>query len=344
MEPNLTMQQLDSVGEIEQVAGRAANLTRQLLLFSRKQTMQPRNLMVKDLVDNITKMLQRTLGEHIHLQFKFSEEPLVIHADPGMIDQILLNLTVNARDAMPKGGKIIIETSAVELDEAAAAQIPQGRPGSFVCLSVTDNGGGIPPEILPRIFEPFFTTKEVGKGTGLGLATVFGIVQQHKGWITVDSEVGRGTTFRVGLPRATTTSDTESFRSSPMSVGGGHETILLVEDESALRASLREILLLLGYRVLEASTGNEALELWEQHRNEIRLLLTDLVMPGGITGKELAKQLLQQDSQLKVIYASGYSTEIAGQDLLLEEGVNFLGKPFEAGTLAQTVRNRLDEH
>ena len=182
-------------------------------------------------------------------------------------------------------------------------------------MSVTDTGSGIPPEILPRIFEPFFTTKEVGKGTGLGLATVFGVVQQHKGWINVYSEVGQGSTFRVYLPRLTKTSDADFFWSPPASIRGGQETILLVEDDSAVRASERTTLSRLGYRVLEAATGKEALEVWEQHRNEIRLLLTDLVMPGGMTGMELAEQLLQRDAKLKVIYCSGYSAEIAGKDL-----------------------------
>ena len=331
-------------GEIEQAIQRGANLTRQLLLFSRKQTMQPQNLNLKDVVDNMTKMLQRTLGEQIQVQFKFAPEPLFIHADPGMIDQILLNLTVNARDAMPKGGQIIIETSTAEFDEVTAAQSPQARPGSFVCLSVSDTGSGIPPEILLRIFEPFFTTKEVGKGTGLGLATVLGIVEQHQGWINVYSEVGRGTTFRVYLPRQTEASDTEFFWSSQAPPKGGSETILLVEDDSAVRNAVRKALLQLGYRVLEAANGDDALTVWKQHRDEIRLLLTDLVMPGGMTGKELAQKLLHKNSQLKVIYASGYSVEVVGKDFLLEEGVNFLAKPFQTHTLAQSVRHRLDEN
>ena len=342
-ESNLSLQQLEFAGDIEKAAERGANLTRQLLLFSRKQTMQSRNLELKDAIASMTRMLQRTLGEQIQLQFKLSKEPLAIHADPGMIDQILLNLIVNARDAMPKGGNIIIETSAVEFDEVTAPRTAQARPGSFVCLSVADEGCGIPPETLPRIFEPFFTTKEVGKGTGLGLATVFGIVQQHKGWINVDSEVGRGSTFRVYLPRLTGTSDTKFVRSSPASIPGGNETILLVEDESSLLNYIRIALSRLGYRVLEATTGGDALKVWDQHRDEIRLLLTDMVMPGGMTGKELAGQLQQQDPQLKVIYASGYSTEIAGKDFSLKDGVNFLAKPFEAHRLAQTVRNCLDD-
>jgi CheY-like chemotaxis protein len=343
-ESTLTAQQLEFAGDIEKATKRAADLTRQLLLFSRKQILQPRNLNLKDLVDSMTRMLQRTLGEQIELQFKFAKEPLVIHADPGMMDQILLNLTVNARDAMPNGGQIIIEASAAEFDEVTATQTPQARPGSFVCLCVTDTGSGIPPEILPRIFEPFFTTKDVGKGTGLGLATVYGIVQQHQGWIHVYSEVNRGTTFRVYLPRQTKPSDTEFFWSPLASIRGGSETILLVEDEYSVRTAMRITLSRLGYRVLEASKGDEALTIWKQHRAEIRLLLTDLVMPGGMNGNELAAQFLQENPKLKVIYASGYSVEVAGKDLLLEDGINFLAKPFQSSKLAQTVRHCLDQN
>ncbi len=208
------------------------------------------------------------------------KEPLIIQADPGMMDQVLLNLVVNARDAMPGGGQIIIETTAAEFDEVTAAQSPQARAGSFVCLSVSDAGCGIPPEILPRIFEPFFTTKEVGKGSGLGLATVFGILELHKGWIHVYSEVGRGTTFRVFIPRQTNATNVEFFWSPNAAIRRGSETILLVEDEAAVRASVRITLSRLGYRVLEAADGAEALAMWQLHRDEIHLLLTDLVMPG----------------------------------------------------------------
>ena len=329
-------------GEIEKAAQRAANLTRQLLLFSRQQTMQPHDLDLNDIVTNITKMLQRILGENIPMQFKLSPVPLVIYADAGMMDQILLNLTVNARDAMPAGGELIIETSAVEFDETTAAQASQGRLGSFACVSVTDTGCGIPPEILTRIFEPFFTTKDVGKGTGIGLATVFGITQQHQGWINVYSEVGKGTTFRVYLPRQTGRSNGPGIRPTPASVRGGNETILLLEDDSSVRSALQNALSSLGYRVLEASNGSEALEVWGQHRHEINLLLTDLVIPGGMTGRELAEKLLEQEPGLKIIYSSGYSAEIASKQIVLEEGVNFLAKPFETSNLARTVRNRLD--
>jgi signal transduction histidine kinase len=198
-------------------------------------------------IGEMTKMLQRSLGEAVQLQFNFAKQPLFLHADAGMLDQVLLNLAVNARDAMPDGGLLAIETSAVEFDEAAAGQNPPARPGSFVCLCVSDTGCGIPPEVLSRIFEPFFTTKEVGKGTGLGLATVFGIVQQHQGWINVYSEVGHGTTFRIYLPRLTQPSRSESIFPFQASVQSGNETILLVEDESALRATTRIVLSRLGY-------------------------------------------------------------------------------------------------
>ena len=342
-EPGLPPEQLEAFDEIENAARRGANLTRQLLLFSRQQTMQPRSFNLHDSISGMTKMLQRTLGEQYQVQFNFSGEKLWLHADPGMIDQILLNLTVNARDAMPKGGKIFIETSAVEFDEISAQQTTKARPGAFACLCVTDTGHGIPPEILPQIFEPFFTTKEVGKGTGLGLATVFGIVQQHKGWINVYSEVGRGSTFRIYLPRLNEDSDTNFISAPPSAVRGGSETILLVEDEPTLRLSVRTILSRLGYRVLEAANGREALTVWNQHKADIRLLLTDMVMPGGLSGKDLADQILALDPKLKVIFSSGYSAETMAQDFKLDEGVNFLTKPYEAGKLARTVRKNLDQ-
>jgi PAS domain S-box-containing protein len=342
-EQNISAKQLDFASEIEKSTQRAADLTRQLLLFSRKQALQPRDLDLNEVVTSITKMLQRTLGEDVQMQFEFSPQPLLIHADAGMVDQILMNLSVNARDAMPKGGQLIIETSAVEFDEITAAQTSQARPGSFACVSVSDTGGGIPPEVLPKIFEPFFTTKAVGKGTGLGLATVFGIVQQHQGWINVYSKAGQGTTFRIYLPRLTKASDKKADWSSLASIRSGNETILLVEDDSSLRASIRIALSRLGYRVLEAPTGVAALEVWKQHRDEIRLLFTDMVMPEGMNGKELARRLLQENPKLKVIYASGYSADLADKDLLLQEGVNFLTKPFAAHKLAQTIRNCLDK-
>jgi two-component system cell cycle sensor histidine kinase/response regulator CckA len=293
-------------------------------------------------INDMTKMLRRSLGEDIQLQFKFAMQPLFVHADAGMMDQTLMNLAVNARDAMPKGGQLIIETAAVEFDEVAASHSTQVRPGSFVCLSVGDTGCGISAENLQRIFEPFFTTKDIGKGTGLGLATVFGIVQQHKGWINVYSEVGHGTTFRIYLPRLARISDQKFVSPTTEPSRGGNETILFVEDEPRLRASVRNMLSRLGYHVLEASDGASALDEWKKHRDEIHLLLTDMVMPGGINGKELGERLLQENPKLKVVYASGYSAEVAAKGFPLEEGMNFLAKPFQAEKLAQVVRSCLD--
>ncbi|MEI9961047.1 MAG: ATP-binding protein [Limisphaerales bacterium] len=230
--------------------------------------MQPRDLDLNDCINNLTKMLRRILGESIQLQFKFAMQSLFAHADAGMLDQVLMNLAINARDAMPTGGKLIIETSAVQFDKAAEAQSPQIRPGLFVCLSVSDTGTGIAPENLSRIFDPFFTTKEVGKGTGLGLAVVHGIVQQHKGWIAVYSEVGYGTTFRIFLPRVEKGDGVKSApRVATESIRGGSETILLVEDDAFLRASTRKALSQVGVscdRGRHGCRGNGSLEKAQQ--------------------------------------------------------------------------------
>jgi CheY-like chemotaxis protein len=341
---NFSPEQSGCIDEIQTAASRAANLTRQLLLFSRRQRLQPRELDLSDSITAMTKMLRRILGEDIQMQFKYAPQPLFILAHAGMMDQVLMNLTVNSRDAMPDGGLLLIETAAVEFDKLAAAQSSQARPGSFVRLSVSDTGCGIPPEILPRIFEPFFTTKDVGKGTGLGLATVFSIVQQHQGWISVYSEPGQGTTFHIYLPRlAKKIAAPVAGQSTLAAAAGGNETILLVEDDAALRTAVQQALSQLGYRLLEAAHGDEALAVWEKHRAEIHLLLTDLVMPGGMSGKELSDRLRRENPKLKVIYTSGYSAEVVGKDFPLEEGVNFLAKPFPAQALAQTVRHCLNQ-
>jgi nitrogen fixation negative regulator NifL len=342
-EQDLSQVQLDYAIEIEKACQRAANLTRQLLMFSRRQSMQPRDVNLNEVISNMTKMLHRIIGEDIQMHLKFAPQPPFIRADAGMIDQVLLNLTVNCRDAMPKGGDLFLETAIVEFDELAVAQSYKARPGAFACLTVSDTGCGIPPEILPRIFEPFFTTKDVGKGTGLGLATVFGIVQQHQGWINVYSEAGHGTTFRIYLPNLPKATAKEQASPPLESMRGGGETILVVEDDLSLRASVRNALSRLGYQVLEAHTGFDALEVWDQHRDQIGLLFTDMVMPDGMTGKELAGRLQQSHPGLKIIYTSGYSADVAGKDFPLTEGVNFLAKPFEAHKLAQTVRACLDK-
>ena len=330
----------DGVQQVRTAAERAANLTRQLLLFSRRQVMQARDLDLNEVVTNLAKMLQRIIGEDVRLELHLHPTPLMTHADAGMLDQVLMNLAVNARDAMPKGGRLIIETTAREFSPEEAAALPDVKPGHYVGLRVSDTGCGIPPEILPRIFEPFFTTKEQGKGTGLGLATVFGIVKQHGGSIQVASELGRGTTFEVYIPALPSGSTQATAAESRTPPRGGTETILLVEDEPDVRQVTRVILEVHGYRVLEASDGHQALELWQQHRETIQLLFTDMVMPEGMSGRELSQRLRADRPQLKVLYTSGYSAELAGQEL--PPGASFLQKPCSAELLLETVRRCLD--
>ena len=333
----------DSVAEIRVASERAANLTRQLLAFSRRQRIHPATLDLNEAVSNMTRMLHRILGEDIAMQMRCAPQPAMIHADVGMMEQVLMNLVVNARDAMPRGGRLMIQTANTVLNPDDLAGSPKARPGEFVCLTVSDTGVGIAPEVMPRIFEPFFTTKDVGKGTGLGLATVYGIVEQHHGWITAESEPGKGATFRVYLPRSEKPAAAADAAKTLSSSPGGGETILVAEDEDSVRALVKSILTQKGYRVLLARSGVQALEIWRQHRNEIQLLLTDMVMPDGINGRELSEQLLREKPGLKVIYASGYSADVVGQDFVLEEGVNFLAKPFNPLKLAQVVRARLDD-
>ena len=338
----LSGEQSESIEEIATSVQRAAALTRQLLIFSRREVFHPGELDLNETMAATSKMLKRMLGETIGMQLKLAAQPMLLHADAGMLDQVLMNLCVNARDAMPGGGQLVIETSGLEFDELALRQSAQARPGAFVCLSVSDNGSGIPPEILTRIFEPFFTTKPVGKGTGLGLATVFGIVEQHQGWINVHSVIHQGTTFRIYLPRRKGNGLIKSTPPPLPAMRRGHETILLVEDEPALRVAVRKALDQMGYRILEAPTGMKALEVWQENRDEISLLLTDLVMPDGMTGKDLAQRLRKENPQLKVIYMSGYGAEILGKDFSLTQNVNFLSKPFQARKLVEAVRECLD--
>jgi len=339
---DLGQKRVEALKQISTAAQRAAHLTRQLLTFSRKQVMQPQTLEFNEVIGNVSRMLQRLVGEDIGVQFHFSPKPVYIHADLGMVEQIVMNLVVNARDAMVGGGKLILSASAVEIDEAHRQHHPEARPGQFACLSVTDTGCGIPPELLLRIFEPFFTTKEVGKGTGLGLATVYGIAKQHEGWVEVVSEVGKGTTFKVFLPKSSKPAGapTETtFHSVPR---WGDEKILLVEDEAALRGLASKLLQKQGYQIFEAASGVEALEVWGQHDGVFDLLLTDMVMPGGVTGRELAEKLLADKPELKVIFTSGYSTDMVGENFTLEEEVNFLPKPYPPKALIQIVRVCLD--
>ena len=327
---------------VSTAAKRASNLTQQLLMFSRKQKMQAKVLDLNKIIANLGRMLQRLLGDDIALESDLEPALPAIEADTGMIEQIIMNLSVNARDAMPKGGRLRIDTSLAAIDEAYAQLHPEAHPGQFVRLSVTDTGTGMSKEILSRIFEPFFTTKEVGKGTGLGLATVYGIVKQHNGWIDVESELGKGTKFVIHFPASSKSFET-TFERAPQkpAVKGGHETILLVEDEPVLRELARVILKDYQYEVLEAGTGAEAIRIWEQNCGNIDLLLTDMVMPEGISGRELAEQLRVRKPELKVIYTSGYSEDVMGNEIGMRDAM-FLQKPYPPPLLAKTVRECLD--
>ncbi|MGE0866265.1 MAG: ATP-binding protein, partial [Vicinamibacterales bacterium] len=294
-----------------------------------------------EVVTSLAKLLQRILGEDVRLQLDLHPSPLITYADAGMIDQVLMNLAVNARDAMPGGGRLIITTSQQVVDERLGRLHQEVAPGDYVALSVSDSGTGIPSDVLPRIFEPFFTTKEAGKGTGLGLATVFGIVKQHSGLLQVESEPGQGATFRVLLPARTAAPQIAALATQSRPAGGT-ETILVVEDEPLVRMLTRVVLERAGYQVVEASDGVEALKVWEQHRKDIHLLLTDLVMPGGVSGRELATQLMASKPGLKVVFTSGYSAEIAGREISLQEGQNFIQKPSAPSKVLETVRRCLD--
>jgi PAS domain S-box-containing protein len=332
----------EGLKDIRTTIQRAANLTRQLLLFSRRQVMQPRDLDLNEVVTNLAKLLQRIIGEDVRLQLNLHSSPLVTRADAGMLEQVLMNLAVNARDAMPTGGRLLIETLERTVDEAFARIHPDATAGRFVCLKVSDTGSGIPPEVMPRIFEPFFTTKDPGKGTGLGLATVFGIVKQHQGWMEVTSEPGAGASFQIYLPASAAVLEAPARTAAPMKPRGGAETVLVVEDELVVRTLTRTILERHGYRVFTAANGAEALSIWAEHKAKIALLVTDLVMPGGLNGQQLAKQLQAEQPRLKVVFVSGYSTDVAGKELPLRNGENFLQKPFGQDMLLKTVRRGLD--
>ena len=330
-----------SLDQTIKASNRAATLVRQLLMFSRKQVMQTRNLDLNEIIGSATKMLERLMGEHVQIHFQPHQPLPAISADPTMIEQIVMNLAVNARDAMPAGGQIFITTSLQAVHREPNLIDTELRDGDFVCLVFRDTGTGMDTQILSRIFEPFYTTKPVGKGTGLGLSTVFGIVRQHHGWIEVESKPDQGTTFRVYFPASPHAAETiDPVVESTLRTG--RETILVAEDQEDLREMVVQVLRIQGYHVLEASSGQHALEVWENAGRPVDLLLTDMVMPGGVLGSELAERLLIQSPRLKVIYTSGYSPGMAGKDASLLEGRNFLPKPYSVNKLAQSVRECLD--
>jgi len=335
---------VDEAAAIDQTIAaseRAASLTRQLLMFGRRQVMQTKPLDLNKVVENMTKMLKRLIGEHIALEARYAPGSFTVLADANMLEQVLINLAVNSRDAMSKGGKLLIEITAVTVDDPP---LEIKHPGEFVRCTVTDSGRGIALENLPHIFEPFFTTKDVGKGTGLGLATVFGIIQQHNGWIKVESVVGQGTTFHIYLPRLTGNAPVQPEAHPAIAVRGGHETILLVEDEIPVRQLMHALLTRHGYKIHEASSGSEALKLWPALRDKVDLLVTDMVMPDGVTGTELADKLTAEKPGLKVIYCSGYTNAALSENSALRNNPNFLEKPFGPQKLLQRVRDCLEGH
>ena len=304
--------------------------------------MQPRHLDMNDIVANVTKMLGRILGEDVALQVAYFPKPAVVHADAGMLEQVLLNLAVNSRDAMPEGGLLTLKIAVEDIHESELCSRPEAWAGRFVSLTVTDTGCGIAPENLARIFEPFFTTKEVGKGTGLGLATVYGIVKQHQGWLEVQSRPEQGTTFKLFLPLANEAPESLHETAAEPQVRGGKETILVVEDEAPVRELVCYLLASHGYTIFQAESGVKALEVWRDCKEKIDLVLTDLVMPDRLNGRELAEKLWAERPQLKVIFTSGYGAEVVGKNLVLRQGLNYLQKPYLPQKLAQAVRECLD--
>jgi PAS domain S-box-containing protein len=331
------------VEEIRKAGDRAAALTRQLLAFSRRQVLQPKVLDLNTVVTNMGQMLRRLIGEDIELSTDLSPSLSRVKADPGQIEQVIVNLAVNARDAMPDGGRITIATADAELSPAYAVVHTDVRPGPHVLLSVADTGQGMSDETQAHLFEPFFTTKERGKGTGLGLATVYGIVQQSGGHIRVNSAADRGSTFLIYLPRVEAPEDGVQRADRPLlpHPSPGTETVLLAEDEEMVRRLAREILSGNGYKVLEAGNGREALLLSEAHRGEIHLLLTDVVMP-KMSGRELTERIRPLRPDLRILFMSGYTDDAILRHGVLEDGIPFLQKPFTAEELARKVREVLD--
>jgi CheY-like chemotaxis protein len=341
--PELTNEMKESLREVEKETVRAANLTRQLLLFSRRQVARIQPLDMNVMIHDLLKMLRRLLGGNIEVSFQGPPDTIWVSADSGMMEQVVMNLCINARDAMSDGGRLRLATTMVETQSQLAKLNPDARPGSFVCLSVADTGCGMDETVLQKIFEPFFTTKGVGKGTGLGLATVYGIVKQHEGWVEVESKVGQGSSFRIYLPAGAKPLSAPASPSAAEEKTGGSETILLVEDETALRRLVAVWLRKLGYTILEAGTASEALKVWEQNQQRIALLMTDMVMPGSMTGMELAVQLKKERDSLKVIISSGYSADLTRVPSAADQGITFLPKPYKVVALEKIVRLCLDK-
>jgi two-component system, cell cycle sensor histidine kinase and response regulator CckA len=330
----------DRLKNIQEAAQRSADLTRQLLAFARKQTVVPRVLDINATVAGLLNMLERLIGENIVLLWQPGADISSIRVDPSQIDQLLVNLCVNARDAIEDNGTITIATAAVTLDKVYCAEHPGAVPGEYVALTVSDNGSGMSPETLSHLFEPFFTTKEVGKGTGLGLATVYGIVKQNDGFIAVDSKPERGTTFQIFFPRLDDATESAEENQQPTTATLGHETILLVEDGDMMLDITSTMLTILGYTVLPANSPAEAHKLAGEHAGKIQLLITDVIMP-TMNGRELASSLQGLYPGLKCLFMSGYTANVIAHHGVLDKGVHFLAKPFTMKDLATKVRETL---
>ncbi len=329
--------------EVRRASVRAANLTRQLLLFSRRQPIEMTPVNLNHTIEDMIKMVRRLIGEDISIVTDLEEELWTINADPGNIEQVIMNLVVNARDAMPEGGKITIRTENARLDEVDCKLTSDARPGNFVCLSITDTGTGMDKKTIERIFEPFFTTKELGKGTGLGLSVVYGIIKQHKGWINVSSEPGRGCKFRIYLPSVSTKPErTEEYRVSPVKFRGKGERILLVEDEQAVRKLNTETLDRNGYAIFPASNAKEALDIFERENGDFALVFSGVVLPDK-NGLELIDEILSHKPDLHVLLTSGYSDEKSLWQAIHERGFRFLQKPYSLDHLLRAIREALEK-
>ena len=328
------------IEQIDRSADRAAALTRQLLAFSRMQVLQPQVINLNSIIEEMGKLLPRLIGEDIELVVRADQELGAIRADASQMEQIIMNLAVNSRDAMPNGGKLVIETRNADLDQTYTASHPLMKPGAYIQLTVSDSGTGMDAETQSHIFEPFFTTKEKGKGTGLGLATVYGIVKQSGGFIWVYSELGKGTSFKIYIPRVDQAEEHPGAPKPTAEVPTGTETVLLTEDEQDVREIAREFLESGGYKVVEAKDASEAVQLARQHNGAIDLLVTDMVMP-GMTGQELAVQLQREYPGLCIVFMSGYSEHAATEMANADPTVRLLSKPFSRGALLRTVREIL---
>jgi len=328
------------IEQIDRSADRAAALTRQLLAFSRMQVLQLQVINVNSIVEEMGKLLPRLIGEDIELVVRADQKLGAIRADASQMEQIIMNLAVNSRDAMPNGGKLVIETKNADLDQTYTASHPLMKPGAYIQLTVSDSGCGMDAETQSHIFEPFFTTKEKGKGTGLGLATVYGIVKQSGGFIWVYSELGKGTSFKIYIPRVDQAEEHPGAPKPTAEVPTGTETVLLTEDEQDVREIAKEFLESGGYKVVEAKDASDAIELARQHNGAIDLLVTDMVMP-GMTGQELAVHLQREYPGLCVVFMSGYSEHAAMEMANADPTVRLLSKPFSRGALLRTVREIL---